>query len=393
MTEVTTESILAPQNSDGILFDVDSLMTAFYQIQDPRSARGVRYSLVTILVLLVLAKLGGEDGMKGMSEWVQLRGKKLVELLNLERKTVPHQTTYERVLAELDEVEVECVLGSYFANQQPKNITINIDGKVLRGTIAIGETQGTHLLVAYVPETGVVLMQIEVESKANEIVAAPELLNYLDLSGCIVTGDAMFTQRDLCVQIVEAGGHFVLPVKGNQKTLQQAIADAFVPASVAKGHHPIGLDESFVFETSIGHGRIETRYLTVTSDLNEYLDFPHIQQVFRLQRITQHQVTGKITYQVVFGMTSLSKAQCSPQTLMRFVRTHWHIENRLHYVRDVTFHEDACRIRHTKRQRLLATLNNLVIGLIRRCERFDYMPEARRYFSVYYDEAFQLFFK
>ena len=228
------------------------------------------------------------------------------------------------------------------------------------------------------------------ESKANEIVAAPQLLDYLDLTGCVVTGDAMFTQRELCIQIVEAGGHFILPVKGNQKTVQHAIADAFMPAQVAKGHQAIGLEESFVESTSIGHGRIEKRYLTVTSDLNDYLDFPHIQQVFRLQRVIQHQATGKLSYQVIFGITSLSREQCAPEKLLALVRSHWHIENRLHYVRDVTFHEDDCQIRDTKRQRLLATLNNLVIGLIRGCDQFDYVPEARRYFDANYDEAFQL---
>lgn len=391
MLELTTEKILVPQLNEGRVFDVGSLMRALHQIPDPREARGVRYSLVTLLVLLILAKLGGEDGMKGMSEWVRLRGHKLSELLNLSRATMPHQTTYERVLAELDEVEVEQILGNFFARQQrDNNTTISIDGKVLRGTIPLGETQGTHLLAAYVPETGVVLMQVEVECKDNEIVAAPQLLNYLDLTGCVVTGDAMFTQRELCMQIIEAGGHFVLPVKANQKTLQQAIADAFMPATVAKGHQPIGLDEVFVSDTSSGHGRIETRYLTATSDLNDYLDFPHIQQVFRLQRVIQHQATGKITYQVVFGMTSLSHEQCPPEQLLAVLRSHWHIENRLHYVRDVTFQEDACRIRHTKRQRLLATLNNLVIGLIRRCEQFNHIPEARRYFDANYDEALQL---
>lgn len=131
-------------------------------------------------------------------------------------------------------------------------MTISIDGKVLRGTIPVGETQGTHLLAAYVPETGVVLMQIEVESKANEIVAAPHLLDYVDLTACVVTGDAVFTQRELCIQIVEAGGQFDLPIKANQKNLQQAIADAFMPAQVAKGHQAIGLEEAFVYSTSIG---------------------------------------------------------------------------------------------------------------------------------------------
>jgi predicted transposase YbfD/YdcC len=390
MLEITTETQLVPQPEEGRLFDVGSLMGVLHQIQDPRAARGVRYSLVTMLVLLILAKLAGQDGMKGISEWVRLRGQKLAELLNLARATMPHQTTYERVLAELNENEVAQRLGNFFAEQQDSNVTISIDGKVLRGTIPVGETQGSHLLAAYVPETGIVLMQIEVESKANEIVAAPRLLEYLDLTGCVVTGDAMFTQRDLCIQIVEADGDFVLPVKANQKTLQHAIADAFMPASVAKGHQPIALEQKFMETTSIGHGRIEKRYLTVTSELNAYLDFPHVQQVFRLQRVIQQQQTGKLTYQVTFGITSLPSEQCSPETLMALIRSHWHIENRLHYVRDVTFHEDASRIRHTKRQRLLATLNNFVIGLIRTCDQFDYIPEARRYFDANYHQAFQL---
>jgi predicted transposase YbfD/YdcC len=224
---------------------------------------------VSLLVLLILAKLGGEDGMKGMSEWVKLRATHLAHLLHLSRVSMPHQTTYERVLDALDEVEVAQVIGAFFAQAQEANVTISIDGKVLGGTIPVGESQGTHRLAAYVLERGVVLMQIEVESKANEIVPAPCLLEYLDLSGCGVTGDALFTQSDLGVQIVEAGGHFVFPVKANQKTLQQAIADGFMPARVAQAHQPIALAEAFVETTSSGHGRIEKRYLTVSSALND----------------------------------------------------------------------------------------------------------------------------
>jgi predicted transposase YbfD/YdcC len=93
-----------------------------------------------------------------------------------------------------------------------------------------------------------------------------------------------------------------------------------------------------------------------------------VKQVFRLQRVIHQPRTGQITYQVIFGITSLAAHECSPQRLMQLIRAHWQIENRLHDVRDVTFHEDACRIRNTKRQRLLATLNKLVIGLIRHGE-------------------------
>jgi len=370
-------------------FDVNSLMAHLETLIDPRKARGIRYSLVHLLTFLVLAKLGGEDGMKGMSEWIKLRGQGLVNLLKLERKSMPHQTTYERLLEMMDVEAFERTVGDFFAQNRSKHITITMDGKVLRGTIAAGETQGVHLLAAYVPEEGVVLMQVEVETKANEIVAAPHLLEALDLRDCVVTGDAMFTQRDLCEQIILAGGNYVFPVKANQAKLQQAIADVFVPVPLTAGHSRPILLETYAETITSGHGRLEYRYLTLSSQLNDYLHWPHLGQVFRLQRVVQHQKTGRLTYQVIFGITSLVTEVCSPERLMQLIRQHWHIENRLHYVRDVTFHEDACRIRETKRQRLLAAINNLVIGLIRHCD-FDFVPEARRFFSLNYDKALQL---
>lgn len=389
MMKRTTELTMDDVPEGGIVFDVGSLMAHLQRLTDPRKARGVRYELVHLLTFLILAKLGGEDKMKGMAEWVQLRGKDLVHMLQLSREKLPHQTTYERVLEAMDIDEFEQVVGDFFRQQAGSNLTVTLDGKVLRGSIAEGETQGVHLLAAYVPEQGVVLMQVEVERKANEIVAAPHLLAAIDLRECVVTGDAMFTQRDLCEQIVLGGGDYVFPAKGNQAHLQQAIADVFMPAAVSAAHHPIPLPESHAQTLSIGHGRIEQRYLTVSSQLNDYLDWPHLGQVFRLQRVIQRQKTGKITYQVVFGVTSLSARDCSPERLMQLLRTHWHIENRLHYVRDVTFHEDACQIRNPKRQRFLASLNNLAIGLLRQCD-FEYAPEARRFFSINYAQALQL---
>ena len=138
-----------------------------------------------------------------------------------------------------------------------------------------------------------------------------------------------------------------------------------------------------------GHRRIECRYLTSTTQLNDYLDWPQVGQVFRVQRVVQDGKTQRLTYEVVFGVTSLTPDQVSPRRLMQMVRHHWHIENRLHYVRDVTFHEDACVIRHPKRQHFLASLNNLVIGLIRQAH-FHSIPHARRYFAVHYHQALQL---
>lgn len=182
--------------------------------------------------------------MKGIAEWVQLRAKSLIDLLKLDRESVPHQTTYERVLAELDVAEFESVIGAFFAQQTDSDLTIALDGKVLRGTIPEGGTQGVHLLSAYAPQDGVVLMQVEVEGKTNEITTAPHLLQALDLRDCVVTGDAMFTQTALCEQIIRAGGDYLFPVKANQKHIQQAIADLFVPAPITAGHSHVALPET-----------------------------------------------------------------------------------------------------------------------------------------------------
>ncbi len=382
------KEVAVPAPETDTVFDMGKLRTALHQLTDPRDPRGVRYALVDVLTLLILAKLGGEDTLKGMAEWVRLRGSDLVRLLHLPRASLPHQTTYERVLDGLDVEAFEQLVGQFFAQQASANLTVTLDGKTLRGTIPPGKTQGVHLLAAYRPQQGVVLMQVAVADKTNEIGAAPHLLEALDVRDCVVTGDAMFTQRDLCAHIVLAEGAYVFPVKANQEQLQHAIAEVFMPAPVSRGHSRVRLPEGAAHTITAGHGRLEYRYLTVSSQLNAYLDWPHLGQVFRLQRITQTQKTGKLTYQVLFGITSLSAQDCSPAHLMQIIPQHWQIENRLHYVRDVTFHEDACRIRHPRRQQLLASLNNLVIGLIRQCG-FHYVPEARRFFAVHYAHALQ----
>lgn len=172
------------------------------------------------------------------------------------------------------------------------------------------------MLAAYVPEQGVVLMQVEVASKENEITAAPQLLEAVDLRNCVVTGDATFTQQTLCEQIVLAGGDYVFPVKDNHPTMRRAIADLFMPAPVTPGHSAGRLPESTTHTLTSGHGRLEYRYLTVSTQLNDYLDWPHLGQVFRLQRVVQHRHTGKLTYQVVFDVTRLTVDECSPERLM-----------------------------------------------------------------------------
>ena len=195
----------------------------FEKLTDQRKARGKRYQLADGLTLITLAKLGGEDGPTGMAEWLELRAEMLAPALDLARASMPHRLTISRLLGQAVEVaEFERVLQRYFDGQAQMSqaIVIAIDGKTLRGTIAVGQSRGTHLLAAYLPEEGLVLLEVEVETKENEIVAAPRLLRQLDLRGKVVTGDAMQTQRQLSIEIVTAGGDYLWIAKENQPDQQ-----------------------------------------------------------------------------------------------------------------------------------------------------------------------------
>jgi predicted transposase YbfD/YdcC len=171
---------------------------------------------------------------------------------------------------------------------------------------------------------------VEVADQANEISAAPQVLAAINRTGGVVTGDALFTQRERGQQITQAGGDDVFPVKNHQPGLRQAIAAVLMPPVVSAGHSPVRLPERCTQTVDCGHGRIEYRYLTARSERNADLDWPQVGQVFRLQRVVQRLKTGKLRYEVGFGVTSLPAATCAPQRLMTLIRHHWHIENRLH---------------------------------------------------------------
>lgn len=170
----------------------------------------------------------------------------------------------------------------------PASQQVALDGKTLRGTIPAGSTQGVHLLSAYAVATGQVLAQEAVTTKENELSAAPRLLRRLTLQGTIISGDAMFAQRDLSTQIVEAGGHYCWIVKENQPTLLADLQLLFTPRliPVAAGWSPIPLDFTVAEQHDKGHGRREYRRLTTSSLLAGYSDWPDLAQAFQVVRIT-----------------------------------------------------------------------------------------------------------
>ena len=283
----------------------------------------------------------------------------------------------------------EQVTGEYQRSRQPgeQEIVISIDGKTLRGTIVKQHGRGVHLLAAYLPGSGLVLMQVAVESKENEIVAAPKLLQSIDLNGVIVIGDARHTQRKISVQIVEAGGDYLWTVKGNQARTEWAITKLFVQevANLQKGA-PLSKDFQMASQISKGHGRIEKRTIIVSQALNDYLDWPFVAQVYRLEREVWYDHGKRKTREVVYGLTSLSPQKASPKRLLTLNRDYWGIENGLHYRRDVTLHEDATRATVGNTGHNLAILNNLVLALAL-SNGHNNLPRARRLFDAHPDQA------
>jgi predicted transposase YbfD/YdcC len=370
------------QSKTGISFEVKSLYAAFQKLRDGRKRRGRRYELAVILTLSVLAKLAGEDEPEGMAEWVRLRGESLRQELGLVRERMPHAVTYRRVLGQAVNIEeFEKVCGQFFAECGAADEQLAMDGKSMRGTIESGQHRGVYLLAVYGPHSGVVLNEVNIEQKANEISAAPEVLKDLDLHGKVVTGDALFTQRELSQTIVNAGGDYLWLVKDNQPTLRADIERLFGPEHVPLGSAPLKTDFQTVTATPKDPGRVYTHTLITSSLLNPTTTWPHLGQVFQLTRDVRYPKDSKTTHEVMYGITSLSKAHASPQRLLSLRRDHWAIENRLHYCRDVTFHEDACRLAIGLDAHAIAILNNLVLSLLR-LRAFPSIASARRQFDA-----------
>ena len=371
----------------GIEFEVKSLYEAFQRLSDGRKRRGRRYALALILTLSVLAKLAGEDEPEGMADWVKLRGAQLRQALGLSYDKLPHAVTYRRVLGNAVNIEeFERVMGQFFERCGGQTKQLAMDGKSMRGTIANGQQRGVYLLAVYDPCKGVVLNQVNIEEKTNEIGTAPAVLKALDLHGKVVTGDALFTQRELSKHIVEAGGHYLWLVKDNQPTLRADIERLFGPEHVPLGSAPLHTDFQSTTAIRKEHGRLQSHTLTTSALLNPTSDWPYLAQVFQLVRDVRYLKNGKTTHEILYGITSLPKHDTAAQQLLTLRREHWRIENRLHYCRDVIFHEDACRLAIGHAAHAIAILNNLVLGLLR-LRGFPSIVSARRHFDAWPDLA------
>ncbi len=268
------------ESTEPYILDVGTLYAQAQSLIDHRKARGRQYSLALIVTVAVLAKLAGYTHVEDIADWAKLRCQELHLLFGTKRARTPHHTTWSRILGravDIPAVEqlVSRLLTPSTLGEVPERCSIvaALDGKTIRGTIPRRQSHGgVHLLAAYVPRRGVVLAQVAVDTKENEIVVAPSVLTQVDMPGVLLTGDAMFTQRALSIQIVEAGGDYLWMVKDNQPTLRADIELLFAPEYVQAGWSAPAVDFTTAHTIECGHGRIEERTLTASSLLADYSD-------------------------------------------------------------------------------------------------------------------------
>lgn len=275
--------------------DHELLVELLGQIPDPRRRRGVRHPAGALIAVAVCAVVAGARGFTAIGEWARDAGGAALARLGLERAGVD-ESTLRRLFARLDADRLDAVVGAWAATRAAlvdRRRVIAVDGKTVRGARE-GDAPAPHLVTALAHTSAAVLGQVAVREKSNEIPAARDLLDVLDLYGAVVTMDALHTQHDTATVITEAGGDYVLTVKANQKSLYaqlKALPWARMPA---------------VTRTDHGHGRRTTRTIKV-ADVPAWIDFTGTAQVAQLRRTVTRK--GRRTVEIVYLITSAGRIQ------------------------------------------------------------------------------------
>ncbi|MDX2696408.1 ISAs1 family transposase [Streptomyces ipomoeae] len=340
--------------------EIPDLLERLAQVPDPRDPRGVRHPLVTVLALTACAVIAGARSLLAVSEWVAYAPTELLERLGIRvdplfpEHSWPAESTIRRLLARIDADALDRAVGAWLADRQKHAGGLRglaVDGKSLRGA-ARARSRKIHLMAACDHVGGLVLAQMDVGEKTNEITRCQPLLDTLpDLSGTVVTSDAMHTQYDHTTYLRGRDAHYIVIVKRNTKKLRKQLK------SLPWKQIPLQ-DRT----RTTGHGRSEIRRLKVCTVNN--LLFPGARQAVQIVRRRVNRTTGKISLKTVYGVTSLAAEQAPPARLAQLVRGHWTVEA-LHHVRDVTFTEDASQLRTGNAPRAMATCRNLAIGALR----------------------------
>ena len=341
------------------------------RVPDPRDPRGVRHSLTSLLLVTVAAVLAGARSFTAVGEWVADAPPQVLAVLGVRRDPLtrrfepPDEATIRRVLEAADAEALDAAVGSWLdarlraaspaAGPGPRSRrAVAVDGKAVRGTRhASSDGQAVHLLAALDQQARAVLGQAAVDGKTNEITRFAPLLEPLELAGCVITADAMHTQRDHAEFLVtQKKAHYILVIKKNQPGLYAQVKNLpwrHVPAAARQRNR--------------GHGRDEERTLKAAA-VAAGLAFPHAAQAICLTRRIRPLTGGRWRTITVYAITSLDAHQATPAQLAAWIRGHWQIEA-LHHIRDVSYGEDASQIRTGSGPQTMATLRNLAISILK----------------------------
>jgi predicted transposase YbfD/YdcC len=331
------------------------LLGMLARVADPRHPRGVRHRLTGILGLALCAVVAGARSYTAIAEWASDADEQTLRVLGV-RGAVPSESTFRRTLQRLDAGAFDDLAGAWAQQatvpEPGQRRRIAVDGKTLRGSARSGEP-GDHLLAALDHVHGAVLGQVEVGAKTNEIPMFSVLLDRIDIGGAVVTADAMHAQRGHATYLAGRGAHFLLTVKRNQPGLYAQLA-ALPWRQVPAAHDA----------RERGHGRDERRVMKVTA-VATGLAFPHGAQAIQIVRRRRIRGRKKWSRETVYAITSLAAVQVSPAELAAIIRGHWMIEDRLHWVRDMDYDEDRSQVRTASGPRVMATLRNLALTILR----------------------------
>jgi len=327
----------------------------FAEVRDPRVKRNREHLLEEILLIAIAAVLSGAESWNDIEDYGHAKLEWLKTFLTLP-SGIPSHDTFNRVFAALDAEELEKGFVAWVSSiaKLTAGEVVAIDGKALCGTRESGKKTVVHMVSAWANANRLVLAQRRVEEKSNEITAIPKLLAVLELSGTVVTIDAMGCQREIASQIVEKKADYVLAVKQNQGLLAEQVRDSFLLLPC----------DAVAEEIDGGHGRVERRRCAVISDLSlieKASAWASLQSLVRIQAERYHKVTGKTEQETRYYITSLKP---NAAQLNRVIRQHWGIENKLHWVLDVAFGEDLSRKRAGHAAQNFSLLNRIALNLL-----------------------------
>jgi predicted transposase YbfD/YdcC len=341
------------------------LISQFSKLTDPRVDRTKRYPLIEIIFLAISATISGCEGWKSIRDFGVIKLEWLRRFL-VYKEGIPVDDTIARVMRRLDTKQFRDCFVNWMKSVSKKTAgdIVAIDGKILKSSYDndSGKT-AIHMVSAWSTANSLVLGQEKTAEKSNEITAISELLEVLELKGCIVTIDAMGCQHVIAKKIIEKKADYILALKGNQGLLHKDVSDFFYNTINSNFKN---IEHDFCEHFDAGHGRIETRYCWVVNPQKQSGCFSNLEKWCNLQKIimikTKREMKDKTTEDTRFYISS---CDADANFFMEAVRKHWQVENSLHWTLDVTMREDASRIRTEASPENYAMIRHVALNIIR----------------------------